>query len=114
LGGLERDGKMTSILSKLLEAENLDNIFQPFSEDELAKKSYGIANSKLQNIWVDKTNHQEKYYFNVDRWGSGYYMIVFYDAVRRNWGGTNKHYGEEITWEQVPNRVKSWVMARLV
>jgi hypothetical protein len=113
---------MSTILSKLLEVESLDDIFKPFSSGEL----YDKIKDKVGDVWVGEWNndYSKKYCVvsppgSVDRFISVYYMlgnIASYPMVHIIDGfvGSTSRYlknigydtVKEISFEQMPDVVQ--------
>jgi hypothetical protein len=58
---------MSSILSKLLESENLDTIFQPFSRDELVKKVMNRIKDHQEWLEIGPTLASDEYGYDPRR-----------------------------------------------
>jgi hypothetical protein len=86
---------MSSVLSKLLEAENLDNIFQPFSDEEKLERTkhqvdvvldWGDLEKELLNaglVWRKTENSNKAFFRGGPMHFSGDFRKYIVDLIKR-------------------------------
>jgi hypothetical protein len=107
---------MSSVLSKILESENLDAIFQPFSQKEIEDKEKNWLSKHIKSIWVEekprinkKIGGYQTFYFEIPT--TGPYRFVARDTNEPGFYWTTG-VGEGVltTWNQVPKTMKTLLM----
>jgi hypothetical protein len=99
---------MRTVLRKLIESENLDDIFKPFPKDHIERKMDAWAEDHVLSIRVNWQPPDPEWYFDLgdaeEKGGNRYFWKA--TEVIGEVHITRKFLGEPVDWEDVPLKVK--------